>query len=196
MTWNLEVEQLLWGLRWAVLGPHRGAPARTSPAASPSASTVRPGSLAGAGEGASIWELGTVPTVHPLPSPGLPVTLLCGLLSSSEVRLAPSSPLVAGRARLCLGRAPGSLGCRNPVPGLGGNTPALALGPGWAWESCAAWQVRKGGPGLWEERLRDELSGDPVPVRGSGLSSRRQGAWARRGEQSRYGLSWQPITGQ
>lgn len=40
MTGHLEVEQWLWGLRWAVWDP---------PAASPSASTVRPGSWLGLG---------------------------------------------------------------------------------------------------------------------------------------------------
>lgn len=189
MTWDLEVEELLWGLRRAVLGPHWGPPAQASPAASPSASTVRPGSWLGVRREPQVWELGAEPAVHPLPSPGLPVTLRRGRLSSFEV---PSSHS-CGQGPAVSRAGPGQLGLQESVPGRGGNTQALALGPGWAWESCAAWKVRKVAPGLWEERLRDEPRWGPRPCGGQRAEPQSPGSLGQeRGAQRRRGPAGSP----
>lgn len=58
----------------------------------------------------------------------------------------PSIP-AADRDGLFLGQVQASLGYRNHFPGPGGNAWALDLGPGWAWEFCPVWNVRKGDTG-------------------------------------------------
>lgn len=187
---------MLWGLRWAVLGPHWGPPARASPVASPSASTVRPGSWLGLGREPPSGNWGRCPLftlfpplASPSPSPVASSAVLRSAwpLHHARWQAGPGCVLGGPRAAWAAGiLSQASVGTHRPWPWAQGGRGNPGL------------HGRSGrvAPGLWEERLRDELSGDPVPVRGSGLSSRCRGAWVRRGEQSRCGPGWQPITGQ